>query len=50
MTVIISIDYSTEILMSGYADDYVLFAASLVELNKKLKALYDYCELNNLSC
>lgn len=44
-----SIDSSTGILMSGYADYYVLLSDSPLELNKNSKALDDYCALNGLT-
>lgn len=45
----LSISSSVEILISGYADDYVILADTPVELKRKLKALHEYCELNKLT-
>lgn len=44
----ISIDYLAEIMMLGYADDYVILADSPLELSKKLETLRLYCEENEL--
>lgn len=44
----IAIDKITEILMLGFADDYVLLADSPMELSKKLNALHSYCAVNKL--
>ncbi|XP_043480334.1 uncharacterized protein LOC122510015 [Leptopilina heterotoma] len=44
----LSINEFTEILILGYADDYVLLSDSPVELAKKLKVLKTYCESNGL--
>lgn len=44
----ISVDESTEVVMRGFADDYVLLADSPLKLKKKLDVLYDYCEINEL--
>lgn len=45
----LSINNEEENLMLGYADDYVIFADSPIELNKKLSTLFSYCEKNDLT-
>lgn len=45
----LNIDGYTDPLMLLYADDTVIFAHSHIDLERKLKALGEYCDLNGLT-
>lgn len=44
----ISLDHLTEVIILAYADDLAILTDSSIEMNKILKALHKYCELNEL--
>lgn len=45
----ISIDGHTDLLIPTFADDSVLLCHSIVDVQRKLRALEDYCSLNGLT-
>jgi hypothetical protein len=45
----IDVDHKTDIIMLMYADDLVILADSKVDLTRKIQALYNYCEKNELT-
>lgn len=42
------LDHLTEVIILAYADDLTILAETKIEMNKILKALYEYCQLNKL--
>ncbi|KAL1447284.1 hypothetical protein WDU94_007617, partial [Cyamophila willieti] len=44
----IQVDSSTEVILLMYADDLVVLSHSKIDLQKKMKAIEEYCERNKL--